>query len=1237
MADKAQGPANSAANIFARDHANVQVGNNDFSKTFHGGVHNHTTPTHITRETILRDLASHSYRERKDINPSRVPHTCEWFLSHQRYKQWRKHPLSSMLRVSADPGCGKSVLAKYLVDEELAATEATTTCYFFFKDGLGDQSSATMALRCILHQLLSLREDLFSDAVLKRFQSTSYLMTSTLELWDVLVSISADPAAGEIILIFDAFDECSREGRAELEKVLCQFYGKEDSEHKLKVLLTSRPHEVVTRGFRGMELSNLPVLHLAGEDEDEVRLIAKEIDLVIAARVQELAIRLELSPGDAEHLRKRLSAFNNRTYLWVYLTLNVIENADRTDRDGISNIIANLPGSVQDAYEKILQRSSDPIKARKLLEIMMAATRPLSLMEMAEALELEEHHKGHSDLKVVMEPKVQRHLRDLCGLFIIVINSEVFFLHQTAREFLTHPESRVRDVGPGKKTSGPIPGREGDNPDRTTWARTISMSVAHCTLGRLCVSYLLLQDFTDAVPQVILEARFAFLRYASMNWFAHCRQANFEKVPTESLLRLCGKSGAAPAVRLWTAHQEESRIDFYTVSPLMVASYFGVTPAAQKVLAAQPDEAKAVHAQTGRSALSFASEQGFGDIVELLLKCLRVKLRKAFGLSNRHVDNVDRSGQTPLSFAALNGHASVARALLAAGARPNFRDSSSGTPMSYGLCSENEDMVRLMLGEGANTNLLDDNLREILFHAILGGQDRITSRIIGTKRLQASSPFYMGRLSPSNIKQAALFDEITWLKIPDTHGNSPTVNFVPRTIAQVAVCVTSWTALRAFDEIGEPVNVRHHSSVDGTTLLHWAAAYSPAPGGMVAELLSRGAAIDAEDSIAAYTPLHWALWAKNNGNAELLLSRGADPYKVNSHGRSALQMGYWPHVVTVMLGSGVTIPGLQDLEAGEVSRIKEFAQGDTHDKIELRSFEDIWRPAPDVEPSGRGSLQSAASASLSTFRNWHTAFLTRPNFGLARLIAAVACLRGQADVLRSLCRVGLDLRFADGSGRTLLHDLANTTCGRILLGHGLDPDITDVQGRTALHAAFLDARGDMAALLLKHAAYPGIQDSRGITALHEAILQCESSLVISQTGAQMKRAIDYYSIIRTILYKWSTVRGSDRYLSQRIDVNAKDAQGRTALHMAAERGLVLVVEYLLEADADVSRRDLKGNTPLHYALGNGHQDVGDVLMEAAADWTALNDAGEPPQLNGVGFGRSGRFRVGKRVDGPRGS
>lgn len=74
-----------------------------------------------------------AYRDYKDINPLRVDGTCQWALQHPRFINWQRNEHSNLLWISADPGCGKSVLSRSLVDQDLQSYRATI-CYFFFKD-----------------------------------------------------------------------------------------------------------------------------------------------------------------------------------------------------------------------------------------------------------------------------------------------------------------------------------------------------------------------------------------------------------------------------------------------------------------------------------------------------------------------------------------------------------------------------------------------------------------------------------------------------------------------------------------------------------------------------------------------------------------------------------------------------------------------------------------------------------------------------------------------------------------------------------------------------------------------------------------------------------------------------------------------------------------------------------------------------------------------------------------------
>jgi hypothetical protein len=173
-------------------------------------------------------------------------------LRHKNYVTWRDSVTSSLLWVSADPGCGKSVLSRFLVDEELKNTSNRTICYFFFKDDNEDQKTATNALCALLHQLFTRKRELLSHAIEVYNQNKDKFTGNVDLLWNLLIAASADPKAGEIICILDALDECRQSELKYLLQKVCAFYeGRHRVSDKiaLKFLVTSRPLQYIADEF----------------------------------------------------------------------------------------------------------------------------------------------------------------------------------------------------------------------------------------------------------------------------------------------------------------------------------------------------------------------------------------------------------------------------------------------------------------------------------------------------------------------------------------------------------------------------------------------------------------------------------------------------------------------------------------------------------------------------------------------------------------------------------------------------------------------------------------------------------------------------------------------------------------------------------------------------------------------------------------------------------------------------
>jgi ankyrin repeat protein len=74
-----------------------------------------------------------------------------------------------------------------------------------------------------------------------------------------------------------------------------------------------------------------------------------------------------------------------------------------------------------------------------------------------------------------------------------------------------------------------------------------------------------------------------------------------------------------------------------------------------------------------------------------------------------------------------------------------------------------------------------------------------------------------------------------------------------------------------------------------------------------------------------------------------------------------------------------------------------------------------------------------------------------------------------------------------------------------------------------------------------------------------------------------------------------------------MKVNHQDAEGRTALHVAAGNDDVDSICRLIEWGIDVNLHDYKKRTPLHTAARNGHYDATMLLLEVGADLNAKDE------------------------------
>ena len=350
--------------------------------------------------------------------------------------------------MSADPGCGKSVLSKHLIDRkgELLTVNPKnpTICYFFFKDGDEGRIDGAQAMCALLHQLFLRQPNLYEYAKKSFEQKSEKFLTDFDALWNIFMKATADESSGEVICVLDALDECREQSRKSIVTKLVNLYQysmkNPNKTTILKFLVTSRPYSNIERDFRELT-DQFPCVRIAGEDETES--ISHEINLVIEAKVEEIGKRLDLDISTQSFLLARLLGIEHRTFVWLHLILHELENQ-------FEATIERIPETVDQAYSAILNKIkiADQPKARKLLHIVLGAFRPLSLQEINEAVAVKESCLSYKDLQLWQVEKCKSTVTHLCGLFLRVVDSKVYLIHQTARDFLINKGTAIETTTP---------------------------------------------------------------------------------------------------------------------------------------------------------------------------------------------------------------------------------------------------------------------------------------------------------------------------------------------------------------------------------------------------------------------------------------------------------------------------------------------------------------------------------------------------------------------------------------------------------------------------------------------------------------------------------------------------------------------------------------------------------------------------------------------------------------------
>ncbi|XP_043263353.1 protein phosphatase 1 regulatory subunit 16A-like isoform X3 [Colletes gigas] len=214
---------------------------------------------------------------------------------------------------------------------------------------------------------------------------------------------------------------------------------------------------------------------------------------------------------------------------------------------------------------------------------------------------------------------------------------------------------------------------------------------------------------------------------------------------------------------------------------------------------------------------------------------------------------------------------------------------------------------------------------------------------------------------------------------------------------------------------------------------------------------------------------------------------------------------------------------------------------------------------------------------------------------------------------------------------------------RRLLKKGVNPDSTNEDGLTALHQCCIDDNEEMMKLLIEFGANVNAEDSEKWTPLHAAATCghlhlvknliarganllavnadgnmpydiCEDEKTLDCIEGEMaRRGVTQELIDETrASIEVQMLRHLQHVANLGGDLDYKDHQSATPLHIAAANGYLRVVEFLLDQHVSTDVEDNDKWQPVHAAACWGHLEVLELLVQNGADLNAKNKHDETP-------------------------
>lgn len=299
------------------------------------------------------------------------------------------------------------------------------------------------------------------------------------------------------------------------------------------------------------------------------------------------------------------------------------------------------------------------------------------------------------------------------------------------------------------------------------------------------------------------------------------------------------------------------------------------------------------------------------------------------------------------------------------------------------------------------------------------------------------------------------------------------------------------------------------------------------------------------------------------------------------------------------------------------------------DPFFLARKDDAWKLLPRLTrvESPQGALTDQQQQALIELRQWFTEWKAEargerkvPKRDQAAPELIGAALGNNSEKVQRLLESGVDPDLRDEHGRTalmlVLNFVPNSTFD-VLLDGGADVKVrSGLSGMTPLHYAVTNRFATPAIIdkLIEHGADVDAVDESGRTPLMMAINHREGAIM-------------------------------ERLIAHKASLDVKDASGQTALMVAASiithpEGMSAkdrrrVVERLLAKGAAIDIADAQGRTALHHAAGAGNVEAVSVLISGGADPLITSTAGQLPREFARGERQEEIVRMLREAEGKR--